>query len=59
MKSRSAELGGVADDGSDFADCHAQQGTNPHACTFSKKASLEARRQQVYCRSRGLGRSGS
>jgi hypothetical protein len=39
MKNRSAELG-VADDGSDFAHWHAQQGTNPHACTFSKKASL-------------------
>jgi len=24
MKNRSAELGGVADDGSDFADWHAQ-----------------------------------
>jgi hypothetical protein len=40
MKNRCAEPGGVADDGSDFADWHAQQGTNPHACTLSKKASL-------------------
>jgi hypothetical protein len=40
MKNRSAELGGVADDGSDFADWYAQQGTNRHASTFFKKASL-------------------
>jgi hypothetical protein len=41
MKSRSAELGGgVANGGSDFADWHAQQGTNRHAYAFSKKASF-------------------
>jgi hypothetical protein len=39
MKNQNAELGGVGDDGSDVASC-VEQGTNRHAYTFSKKASL-------------------
>jgi hypothetical protein len=41
MTNLGAALGGVAGDGTDFADCALLQRTNSHACTFSKKASLE------------------
>jgi hypothetical protein len=48
MKNRSPEIGGFADDESDFADWHASKERILAPARSPRRRAFEARRQQVY-----------